>query len=101
MPISGIVVSSLAERTWRVLKELHQLESVDVFGHDRAGNIVAVLDTETSEEMEQLIKQINDNEDVLSVGMTYLNAEDEAAQLAQGVSLARPFGFKLVPDKGS
>lgn len=101
MPISGVVISSIPERTWRVMKRLQQLESVDIFGHDRAGNVVAVLDTTTSEEMEKVIALITGSEDVLNVGMTYLNAEDEAAQLARGESLARPFGFKLASDEGS
>lgn len=101
MPISGVVISCIPERTWRVLKSLQQMEDVDIFGHDRAGHVVAVLDTATSEEMEKVIAQINGNEEVLNVGLTYLNAEDEAAQLAKGVGLARPFGFKLASDKGS
>ena len=94
MPIGGVVISSVPEKKALVLQELAKISEVEVHGDDEAGNIVAVLDTATSEEMETVVDRINSDANVLSVGMTYLNTEDEAELLAQGERLAKPFGFK-------
>lgn len=94
MPIGGVVISSVPEKKTLVLAGLAAIGEVEVHGDDAAGNIVAVLDTVTSEEMEAIIDRINKDENVLSVGMTYLNTEDEAHRLAQGERLAKPFGFR-------
>lgn len=94
MPIGGVVITSVPEKKALVLAGLATISEVEVYGDDAAGNIVAVLDTETSEEMETIIDRINKDTNVLSVGMTYLNTEDEAERLAHGERLAKPFGFK-------
>lgn len=94
MPIGGVVIACVPEQKQPVLEVLAEIGEIEVHGADAAGNIVAVLDTVTSEEMEALIDRINANPQVLSVGMTYLNTEDEAEQLAAGERLAKPFGFK-------
>ncbi|MGW8195803.1 MAG: hypothetical protein ACWGOX_16220, partial [Desulforhopalus sp.] len=57
-------------------------------------HIVAVLDTGSSEEMEQLIDRINKEDNVFHVGLTYLNTEDEADRMMHGERLAKPFGFR-------
>ena len=94
MPIGGVVISSVPEKRALVLQELARIKEVEVHGADEAGNIVAVLDTVTSEEMEAVVDRINSDANVLTVGMTYLNTEDEAELLAKGERLAKPFGFK-------
>lgn len=94
MPIGGVVITCRPEHRDSVLKSLEPLTEIEVHGADESGNIVAVLDTETSEQMEKLIDRINKNQEILNVGLTYLNTEDEAELLAQGESLGKPFGFK-------
>ena len=94
MPIGGVVITCVADDKQQVLEALAAISEVEVHGDDEAGNIVAVLDTETSEVMEAVIDRINGMEPVLGVGMTYLNTEDEAQRLADGERLAKPFGFK-------
>ncbi len=94
MPIGGVVISTVSEKTELVLKGLASLQEVEVHGVDEAGNIVAVLDTRTSEEMETIIDRMNKDTHVLTVGMTYLNTEDEAEQMARGECIVKPFGFK-------
>jgi nitrate reductase NapD len=94
MPIGGVVISSVPENKALVLEGLAKISEVEVHGADEAGNIVAVLDTATSEEMETVVDRINSDANVLTVGMTYLNTEDEAELLAKGERLAKPFGFK-------
>ena len=44
--------------------------------------------------MELLIDTINKHKDILNVGMTYLNTEDEAERMAKGEKLSKPFGFR-------
>lgn len=94
MPIGGIVISSFPEQKHTVITKLAEIAEVEVHGDDDQGNIVAVLDTATSEEMEKIIDRINKDEHVLGVGMTYLNTEDEAERLNSGEKLAKPFGFR-------
>lgn len=94
MPIGGVVISSFPQQSHTVIKSLGQISQVEVHGDDDKGNIVAVLDTRTSEEMEQIIDRINRDENVLGVGLTYLNTEDEAELLCNGEKLQKPFGFR-------
>lgn len=94
MPISGVVITSRTVDKGTVLSTLGRLPGVDVYGDDNKGNIVAVLETKSSEEMEKLIDRINKDEGVLHVGLTYLNTEDEAERMAEGERPAKPFGFR-------
>lgn len=94
MPISGVVITSRPEEKDIVLAELAGYPGVEIHGADEKGNIVAVLDTSSSEEMEKLIDIINKHDHVLNVGLTYLNTEDEAEAMAGGERLEKPFGFR-------
>ena len=94
MPIGGVVITSFPQQKDVVITKLGQIPEIEVYGNDDQGNIIAVLDTATSEEMEKIIDRINKDEHVLGVGMTYLNTEDEAEQMARGEKLAKPFGFR-------
>lgn len=94
MPISGVVITSRMADKKIVLTSLSRIPEVEVHGDDDKGNIVAVLETESSEEMEKLIDRINKDKAVLHVGLTYLNTEDEADRMARGERPAKPFGFR-------
>lgn len=94
MPISGVVIACQAEATEAVIADLGQYPDLEIHGSDERGNIVAVIDSQSSEEMEKLIDTINKHEAVLNVGMTYLNTEDEAEKMARGEKLTKPFGFR-------
>lgn len=94
MPISGVVISSRVTGKNEVLRSLAGISEVEVYGDDEKGNIVAVLETESSEEMEKLIDRINKDPHILHVGLTYLNTEDEALLMAKGEKLQKPFGFR-------
>jgi len=94
MPISGIIITSTPEKLDEVLTELKEISELEVHGADEQANIVAVLDTESSEEMETIIDRINKDEKILNVGVTYLNTEDEAEKMADGEKLPKPFGFR-------
>lgn len=94
MPISGIIITSTPEHLDAVLVDLKEITELEVHGADENANIVAVLDTESSEQMEKIIDSINKDVKILNVGVTYLNTEDEAEQMAQGEKLPKPFGFR-------
>lgn len=94
MPISGVVITSRKEEKQRVLDALAQLKEVEIFGDDDDGNIVAVLETKSSETMEKIIDRINKDESVLHVGLTYLNTEDEAERMEKGEKMDKPFGYR-------
>ncbi|MGI9538337.1 MAG: chaperone NapD [Desulfocapsaceae bacterium] len=94
MPIGGVVITCRAELSETVLRDLKSYSTLEIHGADDKGNIVAVIDSETSEEMETLIDTINKHEHILNVGMTYLNTEDEAEKMARGEKLTKPFGFR-------
>ena len=103
MPISGVVITSRPVEKAEVLQALAAIPEVEVYGGDERGNIVAVVETESSEEMETLLDRIGKNRHVLHVGLTYLNTEDEAERPATGQPVAKPFGFRrpLAPDLAS
>lgn len=94
MPISGVVISSRPQDKKAVLLTLAAMPDVEVFGDDEQGHIVAVLETATSEDMQNLIDRISKNEMVLNVGLTYLNTEDEAFRPADGKDVPKPIGFR-------
>jgi len=94
MPIGGVVITSFPHKKDTIIEKLSQIKEIEIHGDDEQGNIVAVLDTVSSEEMEKIIDRINKDESVLSVGMTYLNTEDEAERMNKGERLAKPFGFR-------
>lgn len=94
MPIGGVVIACRAAHSDAVLRDLEHYSILEVHGADDKGNIVAVIDSQTSEEMETLIDTINKHEHILNVGMTYLNTEDEAEKMARGEKLTKPFGFR-------
>jgi nitrate reductase NapD len=76
MPIGGIVISTRPGDLEAARKQLANLAGVEIHGADERGNIVAVFDTRTSEEMERLMEAVNASPLVLHAGLTYLNMED-------------------------
>ncbi len=81
MPIGGFVINIDPTFKEKVLLELEKLEGVEIYGSDSRGNIIAVIDSETSEEMESSVEKISAINGVLTVGLTYLHAEDEVEKI--------------------
>ncbi len=94
MPISGVVIRSQPRERKEAVCYLAALAGVEVYGSDAEGNIVAVLETATSEDMQELIDRLNKDTRIASVGLTYLNTEDEAQPVAEGEVTPRPLGFR-------
>jgi periplasmic nitrate reductase NapD len=77
MPIGGFIINIDPENSIEALKYLSDISCLEVHGSDDHGNIVAVIDTETSKEMQKVVDDLNKLEFVLTVGLTYINVEDE------------------------
>ena len=91
MPIGGFVISFDPGDKDFVLSLLEDYPALEVHGVDEKGNIVAVIDTETSDEMDEMVSRIQKVEEVLSVGLAYLHAEDEVEKIISGE--IKPKGF--------
>ena len=85
MPIGGFVITIDRKKKDEVLNRFEQHPEVEVHGVDDKGNVVTVLDTVTSEEMEQLTRKLQEIEGVISLGVTYFDAEDELEKIDQGL----------------
>jgi nitrate reductase NapAB chaperone NapD len=57
---------------------------VELYGEDGKGNLVAVLDCESSQRMEKVVAEIAAIAGVLNVGLAYIHAEDEVERIAAG-----------------
>ncbi len=77
MPIGGFVINIDPEKITETISTLATFSGVEIHGSDSKGNVVAVLESKTAEEMEQIVKEIMKIETVYSVGLTYFNGEDE------------------------
>ncbi len=84
MPIGGFVITCRPSDREALEEILAGFPPVEVRGADDRGNIVAVIETRTSDEMDDLIEEIGRIEEVLSVGLAYLHAEDEIERIATG-----------------
>ncbi len=92
MPIGGFVVVAVSEFLDRVVDDLKSRSCVSVYGTDDKGNIVVVIESETSEEMERLVEEIKSIDGVLNVGLAYLHFEDEVDKIERG-EIKPPIGF--------
>ncbi len=77
MPVGGFVINVDPDRIEESIKKLTSFRGVEIHGSDEKGNVIAVIESSNSHEMEDMVKEIMKIETVLSVGLTYFNAEDE------------------------
>jgi len=94
MVIAGFVVQCQPQSQQDIIVALEAMADVDVFGADGKGNIVTVVDAESSADLEKIVKKMEGLEQVLTVGLTYLNMEDEAEKIALGELSPNPFPRK-------
>lgn len=84
MPIGGFVITIDLQHKEEIIDAFERFPQVDVHGVDDQGNSVVVIDSETSEEMEQITNQLQGIDGVLSLGVTYFHAEDEVEKIESG-----------------
>jgi len=94
MPIGGFVITCDPADRGVVTEKISVVAVSLKKKSDEKGNIIAVIDTATSDEMDDLVKAISKMDEVLSVGLAYLNAEDEIGRIASGEIKPDPFGRK-------
>ncbi|OQX14853.1 MAG: hypothetical protein BWK76_14020 [Desulfobulbaceae bacterium A2] len=79
MPIAGVIISCDPARAGDLAVELAGRSGVEIHGISASNELVAVLESVSSEAMEQLMRDLGRIEGILHVGVSYLNTEDEAA----------------------
>ncbi len=84
MPIGGFVIQIDTAARPEVLAPLGKMPEVELYGEDEKGNLVAVLDCETSQRMEKVVEEIAAIAGVLNMGLAYIHAEDEVERIAAG-----------------
>lgn len=84
MPIGGFVIQIDTAARSEVFAPLGNMPEVELYGEDEKGNLVAVLDCETSQRMEKVVEEIAAIAGVLNVGLAYIHAEDEVERIAAG-----------------
>jgi len=77
MPVGGFVINVDPDKIDETLIAIKEIDRVEIHGSDEKGNVVAVLESDTSKEMEEKVEDIMKIDTVFSVGITYFNAEDE------------------------
>ena len=95
MPIGGFVLNFEKQLERHVISACSQFSELEIHGVVEDGQAAVVLDTSSSDEMEQLVRQIETIPGVLSLGAVYMHAEDEIDQIASGeVEINFSFGRK-------
>lgn len=84
MPIGGFVLHVKPERRKEVLDKLSDFQGLTVYGYDDKGQIVIVLESETSEKMENTVERLLALEGVINCDLAYLHGEDEVEKIEKG-----------------
>ena len=76
MPVSGIVLTCLAAKVDDVALRLAAFDGVEIHGVMPEGQIVAVVEADTVQGEVDIVSQLHDVEDVITVRLAYHNFED-------------------------
>lgn len=79
MPVSGVVLTCVAEHVDDIALQVATVDGVEVHGVLPDGRIVAVIESVTVDGEVALVTELQDIEDVISVQMAYHNFEDVEA----------------------
>ena len=97
MPVGGFVVNIHPDSIQKGMELLKRLNGLEIHGSDEKGNVVVVLESNTSEQMEEMVRSIMKIDQVLSVGLAYFNAEDEVEKIKAGTHVpGRSFGKRPI-----
>ncbi len=94
MPIGGFIVNTRPKDTTGVVDFLKKFNEIEIYTHDDKGNIVIVIETELSDQMDELVDTIKQDERVLSVAVAYLYYEDEVEKIEKGEYIPERFRQK-------
>ena len=76
MPISGVVVRCMEGSAEMVVSRIGLFKGVEVQGVLPDGQIVAVIEADTVQKEVDIVSQLHDVEDVITVRLAYHNFED-------------------------
>ncbi|MBC8318644.1 MAG: chaperone NapD [Desulfobulbaceae bacterium] len=96
MPIGGFVINIDPGTYSEAINILTGMPHLEVHGSDKKGNIVAVIETDTTRKMQEIVNHLNGLECVLTVALTYINVEDERGR---SISKAGRQVFRTFRDK--
>ncbi len=78
MPIAGVLIVTVPEKSMQVLDQLKTIQNVTTYGVHKDNNIVAVLEGDSPKDLEILSKKIQDEVSyVMGIFPAYVNFEDE------------------------
>ena len=81
MPIAGVILLIKPEKSDNILKKLKIIDGVTTYGVHKENNIVAVFETNTPRELENLSRRISDEiPGVLGIFPSYVNYEVDEDQ---------------------
>ena len=81
MPISGVVILIEQQKSQEIFNALKKIDGVTTYGLHKERYIVAVLETDSTNDLESMSKHISTSiNGVLGVYPTYLHFEDEVEE---------------------
>jgi len=84
VPIGGFVLHVQPERRDEILARISYFEGLTVYGYDERGQVIIVLEAETSERMEKTVEKLLSLEGVINCDLAYLHGEDEVEKIERG-----------------
>ena len=77
MNISSVVIKSLPDNLGNVIEALNSIENCEYHQHDERGYIIVTIEGESNNEELEVLKQIQQVENVISAEMVYSYSEEE------------------------
>ncbi len=78
MPIAGVVILTVSEKTEDILLQLKKIEKVTTYGIHKDNNIIAVFEGETIADLEKINDIVLEKTDgVVGIYPAYVNYEEE------------------------
>lgn len=77
MPITGVAIQTIPDQMKAIYDVLDGMKGVSLYGDDKKGNIIAVLDTESKKDLDDLSQKIEAIEGVIKVMGVYHHFEDD------------------------
>ncbi|WP_456434293.1 chaperone NapD [Thermosulfuriphilus sp.] len=84
MPIGGFVVSCQPEAKEKLIQKLSQVPEAEIYADEDRGVLILVLESKTSEALEELVNRISAYPEVLTINLAYLHGEDEVERILDG-----------------
>jgi len=83
MPITGVAIQIVPDKMKSVYDVLNEMKGVSLYGDDKKGNIIAVLDTESKKALDDLNQKIEAIDGVIKVMGVYHYFEDDISSPSQ------------------